>query len=187
MAYGCHLLKCVIALLDYEQTDHGTGVSSLIETLLADLLPLSTNGRFRIHERSNLTYLHSHCYATEGLLRLRATYPLVEPYIENSASWLAKIQTPSGGFRAWHDGECAHGDCRSDATSQAARIWLLVDPDLYKTNIERALSFLACMQHSSGAIAYSDRIADQNTWCTLFAYQAARWYQEGGANVMHLY
>lgn len=182
-SYGCHLLKTAMAVSEYSTADRATHrrTSMLVEQILGDLRQLQdASGRFRIHEGSYRTYLHAHCYATEGLLYLDAIggSPGLRPSLEKSADWLARVQDPSGGLRAWHDGVSGEGNLHTDCSAQAIRIWVLVNPDRYWRNIERGLEFLSTMSTPSGGLRYEPGSEDVNTWATIFGIQALQWALE---------
>lgn len=182
-SYGCHLLKSALAITAFEDSDAMTASAAqqLIDQLLADLLPLQTEGRFRIHAESNASYLHAHCYATEGLLCLeRRGLTGHSAAILASAQWLGEIQQPSGGINAWHDGEVPSGDEHTDATAQAVRIWSLVDRERFAAEIGGGLRFLASVSTECGGLRYSPVSEDINTWATIFACQAVQWSSAPG-------
>lgn len=178
-SFGCHLLKTALAVTAYverESVDMSRAAWRLLEQLVANLAPLQVEGRFRIHTNSQGTYLHSHCYATEGLLCLRARgFAGLDVAIEESAAWLASIQRPEGGVPAWHDGQDATGEMHADASAQAIRIWQLVDRDHFATAIARGLDFLSGLTAPSGGVRYSPGSEDVNTWASIFAWQAWHW------------
>jgi nucleoside-diphosphate-sugar epimerase len=181
LSYGCHLLKIANPVLTYHEQEPDRRCPGLVDSLLGTLLPLYERGRFRTHDGSDATYLHAHCYAVEGLLGLEARGAAkVASLIVGAADWLAKVQAPNGGFRAWHDGTDAIGEFRTDATAQAVRVWACVDCKAFAGPIARALEFLNGMQVTGGGLRYGPGIDDVNTWATLFAVQAACWAHTGG-------
>jgi hypothetical protein len=181
VSYGCHLLKAVIALYAYDERRPRSTTSALVDRLVAELTGLYDNGRFRANASSLVTYLHSCCYAVEGLLvvqgRRQGEY---RDLIRGSARWLAEIQTSEGGLRAFHDGRDAFGTLHTDATAQAVRIWSLVDAKAYQEQIDRGLGFLAEMRTPVGGLRYEPGSDDVNTWATIFGLQAVQWSYEGG-------
>jgi hypothetical protein len=181
VSYGCHLVKTVIALSEYNDLRPMSTTRSLVERLVTDLMPLYEAGRFRVNYLSPLTYLHAHCYAVEGLLVMHGRgYGDFSNVLEDSARWLADIQQPEGGLRAFHDGGEAFGTLHTDATAQAIRIWSLVDRAGFSQQIERAVAFLADMTTPSGGLRYEPGSDDINTWATIFGLQAVRFAHEGG-------
>lgn len=184
-SYGCHLLKTGIAITTYCErsgaSDAEAPAHRIVDQLLGDLLPLYSDGRFKSNHAGTGSYVHAHCYATEGLLFL-SDHGLADasPEINGSARWLADIQDESGGIRAWHDGVAPSGPLRTDASSQAIRIWCLVDRDGFQENIRRGLEFLSGVRHPSGGLRYEPASDDMSTWSTIFAYQATRWTAESG-------
>jgi hypothetical protein len=181
VSYGCHLLKAVIALYAYDERRPRSTTSALVDRLVAELTGLYDNGRFRANASSLVTYLHSCCYAVEGLLvvqgRRQGEY---RDLIRGSARWLAETQTSEGGLRAFHDGRDAFGTLHTDATAQAVRIWSLVDAKAYQEQIDRGLGFLAEMRTPVGGLRYEPGSDDVNTWATIFGLQAVQWSYEGG-------
>ncbi len=173
LSYGCHLLKVVGALSAYREERRDARASTLIQGLVADLLPLYAGGRFRIHAHSPRTYLHANCYAVEGLLCLGSRgLAEVGSELRQCAQWMAEIQHPLGGIPAWHDGASSYGECRADATAQAIRIWARVDRSRFEGQISRGLEYLAQLQQPGGGLLYDSRSGDVNTWVTIFAAEA---------------
>ena len=174
-SYGCHLLKVAISLAAYGAGEGEAAVRPLVRQLYNELSGLYDGGRFRVNSLSDLTYLHAHCYAVEGLLAMDARdAPGRGPLIEGAATWLARIQDESGGIRARHDGIEAQGPLRADATAQAVRIWSIVDREAYGPSIDRALAFLEELFTPDGGLRYEPGSDDVNTWVSMFALQAFR-------------
>ena len=113
------------------------------------------------------TYVHAHCYATEGLLALGELHDA-----RRAAAWLAEIQTRDGGLPREHDGLRSAGPQHADATAQAVRLWCCLDRGHFADAIDRALAFLDRLVDPSGGVRYSDASDDVNTWATAFAVQA---------------
>jgi hypothetical protein len=181
VSYGCHLLKTVIPLCEYNDLRPMSTTRSLVERLVVELLPLYDSGRFRVNELSSLTYLHAHCYALEGLLAMHGRrLGDFSEVIEGGARWLADIQQPEGGLRAFHDGTSPFGTIHTDATAQAIRIWSLVDSRGFRGPIESGIGFLAEMAVGSSGLRYEPGSNDINTWASIFGLQAIRFAYEGG-------
>jgi len=182
VSYGCHLLKVVIALCAYDDRRPTSTTKALVDHVASELTGLYDHGRFRANARSPLTYLHSHCYAVEGLLALQGRNRGSHgDLIRGSAQWLAEIQTAEGGLRAFHDGREAFGSLHTDATAQAIRIWSLVDSAAYREQIDRGIGFVAEMATPVGGLRYEPGSDDVNTWATIFGLQAVRWATMGGS------
>jgi hypothetical protein len=181
-SYGCHLLKTALAITAYGEEYGDARCPALIDQLIADLTPLFEDGRFRIHDHDDYSYLHSNCYALEGLLAIEAAAPRgwLRPLIRRGALWLARIQDECGGIRAGHNGFSAVGELRGDATAQSIRIWTLVDRAAFAREIAAAAEFLDGLRVDGGGYRYSPNSQDVNTWVTIFATQALTWANEGG-------
>jgi hypothetical protein len=186
-AFGSHESKLALPLVNYvtlfgPDEDARAALDRLLRLVLALQEP---DGRFRVHAQSPLTYVHSHCYALEGLLA-QSLRPLtigqqssVTDALSNGADWLAEIQSARGGLHAWHDGEQASGPLRSDATAQAARIWQLVSAEGYRRPLARAMEFMQRSQSSLGALPYQPSTKDLNSWATIFWAQVQHWRETG--------
>lgn len=181
-SYGCHLLKTSLAILAYQEMYGDPRATALIDQLVMDLTPLFEDGRFRIHAHEDYTYLHSNCYALEGLLAIEAVAPRgwLWPIIRRGALWLARIQDECGGIRAGHNGFAASGELRGDATAQAMRIWSLVDRNAFAGEIVAARAFLESLRVEGAGFRYSPNSEDVNAWVTIFATQAYAWAEDGG-------
>jgi hypothetical protein len=185
-SYGCHLLKASLSLTAYSERRWGGRTDLVVRQLLDDLLPLQEDGRFRTNSASRISYLHAHCYATEGLLVIRRRgLADVDAAVVASADWLVRAQDESGGIRAWHDGAEASGELRADASAQAIRIWRLVDRRRYADSIRRGLGFIADSSVDGAGVTYRPGSDDINTWATIFAIQAATWFS-GEADALWL-
>ena len=181
-SYGCHLLKTSLSILAYRDAYGDQRANDVVDQLVKTLTPLAEDGRFRIHADEDYSYLHSDCYALEGLLAIEAGAPRgwLSPIIRRGALWLAKIQDECGGIRALHNGFKAQGELRCDATAQAIRIWSLVDRTAFAPEIRAARSFLESMLVEGSGFRYSPNSEDVNVWATIFAVQAFSWIDGGG-------
>ena len=167
-----HLIKSLLALTLYARIDGG----EVSENALSRIRELS-EGNWGISVEAAPVYVHALCYALEGLWLLSAEAGIrPDRRIQNTLEVLAEVQTESGGIPAYiHDGQ-ALGPCRVDSTAQAIRLWLLAGPEIYASEITRAICFLRTMQAPSGGMRYQEESDDINTWATLFTVQAVDWY-----------
>lgn len=180
LSFGSHQLKAVVGLHRYADSSGDGDARAAAAGLESELASLFDGSRFPVSAESDLTYLHGCLYAFEGLAFLDARQPgRHSETLRRGGEWLASIQDPSGGLRAWFDDGRPRGPLRTDATAQAARLWLMVDPNAFAPSIEGALAFLASVQTSSGALVYEPGSRDENTWASLFAAQALRWSTDG--------
>ncbi len=160
---GAHQIKALAFLARHGRQTLCRGlVDGLVDACFED-------GRFTTSADSDQTYLHSHCYALEGLVMLDAHPDVVDVGLD----WLADRQLLSGALPAWFGG----GDSRfpGDVVAQAARLWAAVDPVRWAVPLSRALQRLSDLQDASGLVRYDAATNDLNAWVSAFALQAARW------------
>jgi len=162
-SYGAHLLKCGFWLAR-------VGQRQFAEQLADDLVQRCFDGeRFHIHEQAAETYLHSHCYALEGLVGLGVRPDVVAA----GARWLAQQQEPDGSLPDWFG--CV-GRCHpADVCAQAVRLWSIIDAQHFEPQIQRGLACLAVLQHSDGGIRYHRNSENRTSWVAVFALQALTW------------
>lgn len=181
LAFGAHQAKLCGPLLAAGRLFGSLpGLADAVTTCATAALAVQEDdGRFRIHPASPLTYAHSHCYAVEGLLLRAAAKPEsgggVPGEAVAGADWLARVQEPDGGVRAWHGPGGPDGPAHTDATAQAMRIWLLTGPDRFAGPIERARTFLTSVWVPPRGLRYEPGSADLCSWATIFAAQALSW------------
>ncbi len=166
--WGPHLLKIAFALDALELPD-------ALARLLDDALEAHERGRF-VTDADGSTYVHAHCYATEGLWFLathadRSLAALARTRLRPALDWLAEVQGSDGALPASYDGAPA-GPGRTDATAQAIRLWAVTDPARFGGAIERGLQFLSRHCGPDGGLAYDTTNDDQTTWSAVFALQA---------------
>lgn len=164
-SFGPHLIKCASPLF---MLGYGDAVKPVVDHIVRTCFD---GERFRIHPRSGGTYVHSHCYALEGLLAT-GQHPDVA---RSGADWLARLQQSDGALPAWV-GCLAEQRWPTDIVAQAIRIWAIIDREAYAPCIDRALLRLASLQcPASGGVAYSPDHPHENTWVGVFGLQAASW------------
>lgn len=172
LKFGPHLLKLAIPILELYREKQIAKYITILSDLVDDLLSASYhNGRFFIDPYSDEMYLHSHCYATEGLLYLVLSgLDQYQSYVEKSLSFMAEIQYPNGGIPCWY--KQTSKSAAGDATVQALRMWTLYNKEKFRTNIECAESFMHSLKSTNGGIHYSSESRDLNSWVTMFYIQA---------------
>ena len=125
------------------------------------------SGRFLTEPGNAQTYLHAHLYALEGLWLREGASEAVRRGLDWTASMLG-----TDGLPAWASDDDAFGPVRSDATAQALRLWALVDTEAYRRPLVRGWGALGNLQSPSGAIAYGNDCPHENTWASLFVWEA---------------
>jgi len=165
-SYGAHLLKSLVPLAQMGRLQLATELSK-------DLIDRCFDGqRFCIHEHSDKTYVHSHCYALEGLLGLGGH----QSVLSSGAEFLAEIQNDWGGLPAWIGGSDVMQP--TDIVAQSVRIWSAVDSVRYAAHIQRGIERLYTLQDpETGGLYYAETSRDINSWTTAFAIQACHWAQ----------
>ena len=178
LSYGSLLIKCVIGLYEYYEFNNAKQYKRMAESLARELIGLTfKEDHFTINGKKGWVYTHPHCYATEGLIFLhKKGYEEFQEKIEKSAEWLAKNQNKDGSLFNWYYHDVVP-EKQGDATAQAARIWLLVDRERFRRNIEESLKFLRTLQSEEGGLFYNTGSQDRNAWVSMFASQAFYWYE----------
>jgi hypothetical protein len=175
LSFGAHQAKVAGAALECRRYEAlRENADGVLLQLREDTLRLQDDdGRFRIHAESGQTYLHSHCYAVEGLLMMAdAGITGHTTTIASAANWLARVQAKDGGVQAWYDGRVATGPSRTDATAQMLRIFRLVDAGRFTAEISASAEFLRRHTVPGRGVRYEPGSGDVNTWATIFAVQA---------------
>lgn len=183
--FGASMLKEIIAL-DGLAEETGEGRYRALALRMADEVIGGhlDDGAFRTYPGSGEVYTHSHCYALEGLLHLRArglcnTTSLLHAGADRLCVW--QSETGDGGLYNWYDAP-TRAAARlevGDATAQAVRVWLAVDRDAYAEHIARGLAFLDTLRSPAGGLYYAAGSADVNSITSIFAAQAMEWYLHG--------
>jgi uncharacterized protein YyaL (SSP411 family) len=150
---GCHHGKMVIGLLKYysihEDPQLLVDVRSLLKCLLSQQ---DREGYFKVTTNSNAVFLHTHCYAAEGLLYSYSQLGDAELYeaARKAGDWLIKIQRSDGSLPAWFNNGQIYRSIDSSAVAQAIRIWSVLysgTGDMcYYESIKKALRYLLSMQ-----------------------------------------
>jgi hypothetical protein len=179
--FGAHMLKTVIALDALtEETGEGRYRALALDVAEEVIHTCFTDGIFRADPDGDAVYCHAHCYAMEGLLHLHAR-GLRESSRELRAGTdrLRAWQNEDGSMFNWYQDPSRECSKVGDATAQAVRIWLAVDPDAHRMPIERGLSFLASLRSPEAGLYYGAGSRDVNTITSVFAAQAVDWYLNG--------
>lgn len=175
--FNVHLIKAAAQLwLIDGSAENQSRLSGIVETLISERYD---GGLFLTHLRKQKTYLHSHCYALEGLLALQNRMPgRWDRPLNRAAQRLADLQNDQGGLpRWWPEPEPAWS--APDVTAQAVRIWQAIDPVAFAEPIDRALGYLKTMARPDGGILFFDQADHINSWTTIFTVQAL--LGQGGA------
>ncbi|GAA3559467.1 hypothetical protein GCM10022197_13610 [Microlunatus spumicola] len=168
LAFGAHEAKLAGALVPADRLGL-PGAADAVDRLRDGTVALQEpDGRFRVHALSPLTYLHAHCYAVEGLLMAGGA----DEAVRAGVAWLAQVQRPDGGFPAWAGPYEGDNPLRTDVTAQAVRLFRLVDPTGYASEVAAGSAFLLSCVHPDGGVRYEPGSEDRTAWPTIFAAQA---------------
>ncbi len=177
--FGASMLKEVIAL-DLLAVETGEERYRTLAIEIADevIRDCRSDGFFHVIPQDMAVYSHAHCYALEGLLHLRARgYRDSTEMLREGADRLREWQNEDGSLFNWNNAPATRDRLKvGDASAQAVRIWLAVDKDVYRPQIERGVSFLASLASSGGGLAYCAGSGDINSITSIFASQALDWY-----------
>ncbi len=180
--FGASMLKEVIALDDLARETGEERYRTLAMEIADEVIDTSYDeGSFHVYPRDKAVYTHPHCYALEGLLHLRSRgYRDTTPLLRAGADKLSEWQDEDGGQWNWNAAWAGvSGRQRlkvGDASAQAVRIWLAVDREGYRLQIERGLAFLASIRSPQGGLYYAAGSRDVNAITSIFAAQAMEWY-----------
>jgi len=171
--FGPHLLKAIALLMRYGGPAAGQ-MHEDEETLVLAIHHLLSfqddDGAFRCTEGNGgrNVYLHAHCYALEGLACLEALgRPEVGEPLRKGVAYLASQQRSDGGFPHWGDGR----KTACDASAQAGRLFLIVEPERHKHRLDGIRTMLAgCIAKGAG-VKYAPDVSHENSWCTAFTLQ----------------
>lgn len=179
--FGTHQLKTVIAL-DCLADDLGdASFRDLARGVMDEMAPACfKEGAFRIGPADTVVYTHAHCYSLEGLLYMRERgYADTSSYLRAGADRLAAWQNEDGSVYNWYEDESRNRLKVGDASAQAVRIWLAVDPAAYRASIDRGLAFLGSLKTPEGGLVYCTGSRDVNSVTSIFATQAMEWALRG--------
>jgi len=179
--FGAHQLKTVIALDSLSVETGDERFSKLARGVMKEILDgCFDGGIFRIGPGDKVVYCHAHCYALEGLLYMRERkYADTTPYLRAGADQLRKWQNEDGGMYNWYEDPSRKQSKVGDASAQAVRIWLAVDPKEYRPCIDRGLRFLSSLRSPQSGLYYCSGSQDVNSVTSIFATQAMEWSLRG--------
>jgi hypothetical protein len=168
-AAQCQLHAAVLGL-----PDGAAAARAVVDRGLEFLTP---DGRFVTQPSTEVTMLHSHLYAVEGLwIFAEATGDdEARDAAQAATEWAWRQQLPSGGFPRWTANSQASASEQFDVTAQAIRAAALcgLDPD----GLDRAVLRLAnCVLKTpaGSALPYQPDTENihENAWVSMFGAQA---------------
>jgi uncharacterized protein YyaL (SSP411 family) len=149
-----------------------------------------SKGRFKTGSSSEITYLHPHLYACEGLI-YSGVFQSNKKYLNSGLRgivWAAQQLNDKGGLPRDNSEQSVE---QSDAMCQLLRLLILCHSDLLElldqsslTNMidrlhDRVLDFcITSSDDDRGGIKYHLKLESACSWCTMFCIQALRLWQK---------
>ncbi len=148
------------------------------------------NGRFKTNMEDNLTFLHPHLYSCEGLLY--SGLELSEDrYVESAIKgieWAVKQIDNNNNNNGILPRTTEEHVEQSDCIAQLTRLMIICYKDLKKRDLQNIdiiidslakslLSLYISDKDIGGGIKYQQTTNQICTWCTMFAWQAFRFYK----------
>ena len=190
---GSYHSKIAIGLLNlFELTEDVVFKQSAIRVCDWSLRLQDSSGRFVTNRETGGTFLHPHCYSTEGLLCAGLVLEN-EMYIQSALSalrWITRHMIPTGGVPRMYGGDFSE-DESVDILAQTIRLWLLAlkfhKIRIDDSNLAKAVTHLFHFKsrsedgHSRGGLLYGHNdegiwVNHVNSWGTMFAIQALTMY-----------
>jgi len=181
-AYHC---KLSLGLLELARLTKNEKYSQVSDSLCDYATKLQNSvGRFITNPGADITYLHPHLYACEGLIFSGWNQSIARHYTAglNGLKWAIKQISPeNGGLYRYTERDSVE---QSDCTAQLLRLLLLCQAELEKSInkselvdiIEglhkRLLDFYIPYGEGKGAMKYHLNQDTACTWCTMFSTQA---------------
>jgi hypothetical protein len=182
-AYHC---KLSIGLLELSRLTNNGLYSKVSDSLCEYTIKLQRpNGSFITNPASDITYLHPHLYACEGLIHsgLKQSNKIHCEAGINGIKWaIEQTKLASGGGLVRDSGEGSPE--QSDCTAQLLRLMVICGPQLRKScsdyNLEdvieklhsRLLDFYVPTGDDRGGMKYQLTLDSACSWCTMFSMQA---------------
>lgn len=191
---GCHHGKNAIGLLKYYSIKKKSLLLEIVRRLSQWVLALQDReGCFRVNAETKASFMHTHCYATEGLLY---SYPYLKDRQlfnagKKACDWLVKIQRSDGSIPSWFNNRQIILSVDSSAVAQAVRLWSIfysrTGDERYFDSIKKASKYLLSMQHDAKSestmlagfylVEFNLRLIKYRlkrlySWATLFAIHA---------------
>jgi len=188
---GAYHSKLSLGLLELSKltgtTNYGRTANNICDFAMSLQKP---DGRFETNPNSQITYLHPHLYACEGLI-YSGVFQSNEKYLNSGLQgivWAAKQLNDNGGLPRDNSDQSVE---QSDAMCQLLRLLILCHSDLLElldqsslTNMidrlhEKVLDFcITSTEDNRGGIKYHLKLESACSWCTMFCIQALRLWQK---------
>lgn len=190
---GCHHGKIAIGLLRYYSIEKNPFLLEIVRSLFQwVLVQQDRKGYFKVNPERKACFLHTHCYATEGLLY---SYPYLKDKQlldagKKAGDWLIKIQRSDGSVPSWFNNGQIISSVDSSVVAQAVRLWSILYSETrdkrYYESVKKASRYLLSMQHMKSELGMLGgfylvefdlrliryRLKRLYSWATLFAIHA---------------
>jgi hypothetical protein len=185
---GPYHSKLSFALLGLTKITNNTFYAQVSNSLCDFAIRLrKPNGRFITDRSSDVTFLHPHLYACEGLINSGIIQSNEHHYLNGLCGirWAVdQINPVTGGLPSDSGGKSTD---QSDCTAQLLRLLILCGPQLLKKRLFRnadklnhiidklhlrLLDFFIPTGNDKGGFKYHLNLDSSCSWCTMFAAQA---------------
>jgi len=193
-AYHCKLSIGLLELSELTKNNLYANVSNALCDYAKKIQ--KSNGQFITNPDSDITYIHPHLYACEGLIHSGIKQQNNNHYSAGlkGIKWaLEKIDASSGGLVRDTSKDSSE---QSDCTAQLLRLLIICRPQLEKSydlsnlNNEidklhsRLLDFYIPVGKDQGGMRYQIALDSVCSWCTMFSTQAlGLWNKRNSGNV----
>jgi hypothetical protein len=193
-AYHC---KLSVGLLELAKATHNELYKEVSNSLCEYAIKLQkSNGQFITNPGSNISYLHPHLYACEGLIYsgLKQSNDLHYGAGINGIRWAIEKLLSKNTPALCRDTQSTSVE-QSDCTAQLLRLLILcrstlrnyLKPSVLENTAERLLSrlfdFYIPTGDGKGAMRYQLALETGCSWCTMFSMQALRvWTMRNSKN-----
>jgi|SoiMethySBSTD1v2_1073268.scaffolds.fasta_scaffold72896_1 hypothetical protein len=188
---GAYHSKLSLGLLELSKLTGTTNYARISNGICDFAVSLQKpDGRFETNPNSQITYLHPHLYACEGLI-YSGVIQSNEKYLNSGLQgivWATRHLDDAGGLPRDNSIVCVE---QSDAICQLLRLLILCRFDLSEMLGQSQLAYLIDRMHekildfciksrddNKGGVKYQLGLESICSWCTMFCMQALRLWQK---------
>jgi hypothetical protein len=188
---GPYLSKLSLGFLELSKQTNNTNYARLSDSICDFTISLQKpDGRFETSPHSEITFLHPHLYACEGLI-YSGVFQSNKKYLQSGMEgiiWATQQLSNKGGLPRDNSKVSAE---QSDAMCQLLRLLILCHSDLLELLSQSSLTIMIdklhkrildfCIMSSDenrGGVKYQFKLESACSWCAMFCLQALRLWQE---------